>query len=40
MDQKQIVRQMLEFNKAAFDDNFKAMVLFQNQSEQVGKQAA
>jgi hypothetical protein len=34
MDQKQIFRQMMEFNKAAFDNNFKALVLFQSQSEQ------
>jgi hypothetical protein len=33
MDQKQIVRQMLEFNKAAFDNNFKAMALLQDQTE-------
>jgi len=33
MDQKQIVRQMLEFNKTAFDNNSKAMSLFQSQSE-------
>ncbi|MEE9911430.1 MAG: hypothetical protein K4571_06870 [Deltaproteobacteria bacterium] len=34
MDQKQIIRQMLEFNKAAFDSHFKAMLFFQNQNEQ------
>ncbi|MBP7764086.1 MAG: hypothetical protein KA113_02740 [Syntrophaceae bacterium] len=34
MDQKQIIRQMLEFNKAAFDNHFKAMLFFQNQNEQ------
>lgn len=34
MDQKQIIRQMLEFNKAAFDSNFKAIFFFQNQNEQ------
>lgn len=34
MDQKQIVRQMLKFNGAAFNSNFLAMVLFHNQNEQ------
>jgi len=34
MDQKKLFRQMLEFNKTAFDNNFKAMSLFQSQSEQ------
>lgn len=34
MDQKQLFRQMLEFNKAAFDSNFKNMSFFQNHSEQ------
>jgi len=33
MDQKQIVRQMLEFNKTVFDNNFKAMALLQDQTE-------
>ena len=34
MDQKKLFRQMLEFNKTAFDNNFKAMSFFQSQSEQ------
>lgn len=34
MDQKQIVRQMLEFNRTAFDNSFKVLVFFQNQIEQ------
>ena len=34
MDQKQLFRQMLEFNKKAFDNNLKAMCFFQTQSEQ------
>ena len=34
MDQKKLFRQMLEFNKTAFDNNFKATSLFQSQSEQ------
>jgi len=34
MDGKRLFRQMLEFNKAAVDNNFKAIFLFQSQSEQ------
>jgi len=34
MDQKKLFRQMLEFNKTAFDNNFKTMSLFQSQPEQ------
>ncbi len=34
MDQKQLFREMLEFNKAAFDNNLKAMFLYQTQSEE------
>jgi len=33
MDQKQLFKQMLEVNKSAFDNNFKALSLFQNISE-------
>lgn len=35
MDQKAIVRQMMEFNKAAFDNSFTAMVMVQDQAEKV-----
>jgi hypothetical protein len=34
MDQMQIARQMMEFNKTLFDNTFKAMVLLQEQTEQ------
>jgi polyhydroxyalkanoate synthesis regulator phasin len=35
MDQKQILKQMIDFNKAAFDNTFNAMVLLQEQSEKM-----
>jgi len=33
MDQKQILKQMIDFNKATFDNTFNAMVMLQEQSE-------
>lgn len=33
MDQKQIVKQMLDFNKSSFNNAFNAMVMVQNQAE-------
>jgi len=33
MDQKQIFKQMIEFNKAAFNNAFNAMVMVQDQTE-------
>jgi uncharacterized coiled-coil DUF342 family protein len=33
MDQKKIFRQMLEFNKASFDNSFNAIALLQEQAE-------
>jgi len=35
MDQKQIVRQMLEFHKSTFRNSFNAMVMLQDQTEKV-----
>jgi hypothetical protein len=35
MDQKQMFKQMFEFNKAAFDNTFNAMVMLQEQSERM-----
>lgn len=35
MDQKQLVRQMIEFNKTAFDNTFSAMTVLQDQSEKI-----
>ncbi len=35
MDQKEIMRQMLKFNKAAFDNTFTAMVLLQEQLDRM-----
>lgn len=35
MDQKQIIKQMVEFNQSAFDNAFDAIVTIQNQTEQV-----
>lgn len=33
MDQKQIFKQMVEFNKGAFNNSFNAMVMIQDQTE-------
>lgn len=35
MDQKQIAKQMVEFNKAAFDNSFTAMTALQDQTEKL-----
>jgi len=35
MDQKQIAKQMMEFNKNAFDNTFSAMIALQDQSEKL-----
>jgi hypothetical protein len=35
MDQKQIARQMIEFNKTAFDNAFNTMMVLQDQSEKL-----
>jgi hypothetical protein len=35
MDQKQIVRQMLEFHKSTFRNSFNAMVILQDQTEKI-----
>ncbi|HPK53997.1 MAG TPA: hypothetical protein PK114_06005 [Smithellaceae bacterium] len=35
MDQKQIARQMMEFNKTAFDNTFNAMIILQDQTEKL-----
>lgn len=35
MDQKQIAKQWIEFNKSAFDNTFKAMTMLQDQTESV-----
>ena len=37
MDQKELMRQMLKFNKTAFDNTFTAMVLLQEQLERMVK---
>jgi uncharacterized protein YdiU (UPF0061 family) len=39
MDQKQILKQMLEFNQTAFNNAFNTMTLLQDQFEQVAKTA-
>ncbi len=39
MDQKQLVKQILDFNKTTLDNSFNAMVLLQEQSEKLGKSA-
>lgn len=33
MDQKQVLKQMIDFNKAAFDNTFNAIVMLQDQAE-------
>ncbi|MFY9942571.1 MAG: hypothetical protein WAK57_10390 [Desulfobacterales bacterium] len=33
MDQKQILKQMIDFNKATFDNTFNAILMLQEQSE-------
>ncbi|MFP3867764.1 MAG: hypothetical protein ACLFUU_06345 [Desulfobacteraceae bacterium] len=38
MDQKQMLKQMLDFNKTAFDNTFKAMVMLQEQTENMVNQ--
>lgn len=35
MDQKQLFKQMFDFNKAAFDNTFNAMVMLQEQTERI-----
>lgn len=35
MDQKQVFKQMVDFNKAAFNNAFSAMVMVQDQTEAV-----
>jgi len=37
MDQKQILKQMLDFQKTTFDNSFNAMVLLQEQSEKASQ---
>ena len=37
MDQKQMLKQMLEFNQTAFNNTFNALTLLQGQFEQVAK---
>ncbi len=33
MDQKEILKKMIEFNKTSFDNSFSAMVMIQDQTE-------
>lgn len=35
MDPKQIAKQMIDFNKAAFDNSFAAMAVLQDQTEKM-----
>ena len=35
MDQKQIAKQMVDFNKTAFDNSFNAMTTLQDQTEKL-----
>lgn len=39
MDQKQMLKQMIEFNQATFNNTFQAMVLLQEQFERVAQTA-
>jgi hypothetical protein len=36
MDQKKLFKQMLDFNKSAFENSFNAMVMLQEQTERAG----
>ncbi|MDM8555375.1 hypothetical protein QUF75_11640 [Desulfococcaceae bacterium HSG7] len=38
MDQKQILKQMIDFNKATFDNSFNAMIMLQEQTERMSSQ--
>jgi polyhydroxyalkanoate synthesis regulator phasin len=35
MDQNQLLKQMIDFNKATFDNSFSAMVMLQEQTEKM-----
>jgi len=35
MEPKQIAKQMIDFNKTAFDNSFEAMIVLQDQAEKV-----
>ncbi len=37
MDQKQFVKQMVDFHKTSFDNSFSAMVMLQEQTEKMMK---
>lgn len=37
MDQNQIFKQMVDFNKAAFDNSIQAMIMVQDQTEKMVK---
>lgn len=37
MDQKQLIKQMIDFNKATMDNAYKAMCLMQEQAEKMGQ---
>jgi hypothetical protein len=39
MDQKQLLKQMIEFNQATFSNTFKAMTMLQDQFERVAQTA-
>jgi hypothetical protein len=36
MDQKKLFKQMLDFNKSAFENSFNAMVMLQEQADRAG----
>ena len=38
MDQKKVFKQMIDFNKATFDNSFNAMVMLQEQTERMANQ--
>jgi hypothetical protein len=35
MDQKEVLKKMIDFNKTSFDNSFSAMVMIQDQTEQM-----
>lgn len=37
MEQKQLLKQMIDFNKATLDNTFNALAILQDQAEKMGK---
>lgn len=37
MDQKQLIKQIIDFNKTSMDNTYNAMIMLQEQAERMGK---